>query len=619
MPATVVDVEPRVYSPRTGDRIRLVDAVENFLNRADRGVVVIEGHPLETTSAIHRLCAHFGDALAVGDGWSAEQIAVTANDMVVVLSTKLNARTIDLRLRLANWDQDDLTDYLLMHHRSSCGSILARVRGTPAIWRPTTSVGWRCALSALAFHPYLEGLADAIEQVIVARGLAHPMELAETARTSLYHSLAELEVSLNTSYKRSETPPPSVTNCLLLDTAYLNGMALRYWLDRLREKRIPSTFGLMQYGDLTDSLAELILKQKVDWRFLLDPYRGRTGYQPIVAALLARLDSKWRPDARQGWFFFKGANFAGVHWPDWKLTGTQETTIDLAGANFTDADLRSAQLKHVAMPNAKLHGVLLDRASLESVDCSGANFATARLNESKFNGVDAAGASFHLAVFERAELHIVNLMQADFSKAQLHHSSLKEVAFSNALFAEADFERSIFSRCALKQCDLRTVKLIGASFHRCQMSQCNLEEVEFPNGDFWQSNLSHAWLTGSVMPNAILRLANLSNAGLGDIEWEGADLREADFTNAAFHFGSTRSGLVDSPYPSHGTRTGFYTDEYFDQPFKSPEEIRKANLRGADLRGAKIKKADFYLVDLRDAKIDANQLPHLQRCGAILK
>ena len=87
------------------------------------------------------------------------------------------------------------------------------------------------------------------------------------------------------------------------------------------------------------------------------------------------------------------------------------------------------------------------------------------------------------------------------------------------------------------------------------------------------------------MPRADFRQAILRNAGLADVQWEMADLREADLRNCSFHMGSSRSGLVGSPYPSHGTRTGFYTDTVDEQYYKRPEEIRKANLCGADLRG----------------------------------
>jgi uncharacterized protein YjbI with pentapeptide repeats len=121
--------------------------------------------------------------------------------------------------------------------------------------------------------------------------------------------------------------------------------------------------------------------------------------------------------------------------------------------------------------------------------------------------------------------------------------------------------------------------------------------------DFAFADLTGALMTGSVMPKASFNRAKLKNAGLADIEWEGANLRGADLRGCAFHMGSSRSGKVGSPYPGHGSRTGFYTDAYEEQHFKAPKEIRKANLCGADLRGA---------------KYDARQAAHFRRCDAIL-
>jgi hypothetical protein len=83
--------------------------------------------------------------------------------------------------------------------------------------------------------------------------------------------------------------------------------------------------------------------------------------------------------------------------------------------------------------------------------------------------------------------------------------------------------------------------------------------------------------------------------------------------------GSSRSGLVGSPYPCHGSRTGFYTDAYDELHYKAPEEIRRANLCGADLRGADVRDVDFYLVDLRGARYDRHQAEHFRRCDAILE
>lgn len=76
---------------------------------------------------------------------------------------------------------------------------------------------------------------------------------------------------------------------------------------------------------------------------------------------------------------------------------------------------------------------------------------------------------------------------------------------------------------------------------------------------------------------------------------------------------------MHSDIPGEGSRTGFYTDEFNEQDYKPPEEIRKANLCGADLRGARINGVDFYLVDLRGAKYTQKQAEHFARCGAILR
>lgn len=112
--------------------------------------------------------------------------------------------------------------------------------------------------------------------------------------------------------------------------------------------------------------------------------------------------------------------------------------------------------------------------------------------------------------------------------------------------------------------------------------------------------------------------ARFRRAGLADIDWEGADLRSCDFTHAAFHMGSSRSGLVGSPIACEGSRTGFYTDDYQTQDYQPPEAIRKANLCGANLVGAKVTGTDWYLVDLRGAKYTTDQAEWFRKCGAIL-
>jgi uncharacterized protein YjbI with pentapeptide repeats len=130
--------------------------------------------------------------------------------------------------------------------------------------------------------------------------------------------------------------------------------------------------------------------------------------------------------------------------------------------------------------------------------------------------------------------------------------------------------------------------------------------------------LTLGMLTGACLAGSNLRKADLQKAGLAEIDLEGADLRGADLRGASFQLGSTRSGLVGSLIPCEGSKTGFYTDEREEQNYRRPEEIRKANLSYTDLRGAKIKGVDFYLVDVRGAKYTRRQGKYMKRCGAIM-
>ena len=189
---------------------------------------------------------------------------------------------------------------------------------------------------------------------------------------------------------------------------------------------------------------------------------------------------------------------------------------------------------------------------------------------------------------------------------------------ANASIDGADFSAADLRYANLSGLPLRTARFDGAVFARAYLLGCDMEGMGLPGADFTESRLRGALLTGSRMRGACFTRADLQGAGLAEVDWEEANLYGADLRNCTFHLGTSRSGLVGSPIASEGSRTGFYGDEFDQQTYRRPEEIRKANLCRADLRNARLDGTDFYLVDLRGARYTPEQFEHLRRCGAIL-
>lgn len=611
MTATHVDVEPRVFSPRTGDRLRLVDAVENLLLDRNRGILRLNGQRVEVIAAAERLCSAFGDQICDGTRWEEAQIALAASQRLVIVGELLQAGAA-ISLQLAPWEEDEILDYLLAHHRQNCNLLREKIQCSSNFWRPTTANGWRLALSALALNPACKTLKQAVEFVI-------DTHCASDARFQLSASrpqegLGGVAESIN---QLAEASPPTIPSLIWGDCAYSNCMQFRHWILCMREKRFPWNFRGLPIPALVDEIVLGIQEEQIDWRFLLEPRKFDASYQPLAATLICKLDSNWRPDAHC-WTLLGKGNFDGVDWSDLHFEGHLGFLMQFRSASFIRAKLQSAKLRRLGFQNAALMSADLRESIIEDCDLANAEFSNASLRETQWRAVNAPDASFRSADFTHATLDSCNLISANFASAELSSSILVRVELAHAIFYEATLKDALFKHCSFNQCDLTTAKLDGASFQECAMDRCKLEGVRADDVNFDKSDLSNAWLTGSVLKNASFRSARLRDAALGDIDWEGANLFGADLSGVSFHFGSTRSGLVGSPYPSHGTRTGFYTDDYFDQGFKSPEEIRSANLRGADLRKADLANSDFYLVDLRGAMIDEDALPHLRKCKAIL-
>jgi uncharacterized protein YjbI with pentapeptide repeats len=608
-------VRPRVVSPETGDLVLLEDEVAVWLEGPSRALRLVGGPGSGKTTALRHVLAVLGpreSLLLIDDaGFAPENVLLDLRRLIYTVPTGQPASE-DSTLQLASWSEDDLVEYCLMRHREKCGSIMTRIRALPDARRlHGVPQLWAMIIDAFAADETVSDWRSVI-RCEFSKQLTDPS--AERARDYCLNVLVDIEVNAHDAMLALSSQGWTLGRLpMLRHRAVQRLLAAERVLSVLEGGRKPDFLGGNWPADLIEEVSSPLTDSTPAWRRLVRVIaENQERYQSVAATLLHAADQGWQPPPRTRANLTR-AVLAGAVWPCIDLS-----KVRLASVDFSDADLNNARLD-----DAEAQKIVLSQASLRQASLRGANLRGALADDADLTEISAMSsiwqhASFRGAVLQGANFYRANMQHANFTDANLSAAAFVSAQLNDAKFDRANCTRADFRNAELKRVNLSSAILSEARFESANLEEANLERLHWPAAALQMAKLRRAYLTASIMPDAKLLGANLRAAGLADIDWEGADLRDADFSNCAFHLGSSRSGLVGSPIACEGSRTGFYTDDYVEQDFKSPEEIRKANLRGADLRGAIVDRADFYLVDLRGARYTATQADHFRRCGAIL-
>lgn len=611
-------VRPRVTARGSGEPMLLADAVEDFLEHHRQGVVQIVGGPGSgKTTALNYLLAIFPEKCTYLDDAIRDAIAGAGADSVTICTGKqpLQREAHEI-FTLAPWTRDDCVEYLLAADPAACGRVMERLRHDQQFLIPGVPELWSIILSELASNAEASSAKAALQHRLrhLLSDDALQRQLADCCIDLL--TGGDVEAAERTIGQCCRGNQWNVVYRLLRHEAVQVLIAASRIADQLRQNEACQALDRQLPGPLVQELGiaarDPALQRRLEGIIVRAP-----SSQPMAASILHAAGVGWKPtDFRH--YRFTGASLSRADWPG--LSFSRRTrTVHFENADLSDSNLSGCSLAHVSGLRAIFARAKLDKACLfefhgEQADFTGADLTGADLTSANLAGARLTAANAAGAVLRRTLLSGAHLAHVCFRNANLCEAMLVAATVTNGDFRDANLQAANLR--GLRLCD---AICDGAQFRTANLMECNLEYVVLPGACFTEANLDRAMLTGSRMPCASFQYASLRGAGLADVDWEGADLREADLRNAMFHLGSTRSGLVGSPYPCHGSRTGFYTDDFDDLGFRSPEEIRKANLRGADLRGAVLDGADFYLVDLREALYDARQARHLRLTGAILE
>lgn len=565
-------VRPRVHAAPGDTPLPLDQFIAPFVDGGRPALIHVCGGPGSgKSSALAYLRARFpGAAFEFHDTPLQPGDAIVPWPLIVVDAPTIRIHTslqpdpsILLSFELASWTQDDFIEYLLANHPTRCRSVMARLADVADL-DALEGIPELCtlALDAFAADESLRELATAFRRLLDAT-FAAPGEYARIAEVALDRFLTSGPLVDVRAHAQAPFP--------LLRHSYIRSLLAADSLVHQVESREPRLLRRHLPERLRRAAAPRLRASPTARAALIEALH-RIPQQPTAVTLLCTLDPQWSP-GNEPLAFLRDVNLPGVCW-----RGACMPRLEACNANFRGADFTGAIL----------------------------------------TGADFSGADLANATFENARLDGILLQRSSLTNTRFVRASLRSATFERARFPETDFSHADLGSAFCVACDFRGCTLDGASFQNARLPDSNFEGVSLIAPDFSAAFLSRSLFTGSRMPGVNFNGADLRNTGLADVDWPDADLRSANFHGATFHMGSSRSGLVCSPIASEGTRTGFYSDDYLDQTHKPPEEIRKANLCGADLRGAHVEDTDFYLVDLRDARYTEEQARHFANCGAIL-
>lgn len=595
----------------------LEEVVDGLLSEEAVGVVRIGGRAgsgKRTALASIVARAAWAERVVTLDRPERHQVLERCPDRLVIYTRAEPLALVHLaEYNLAPWDEDDRLEYLLARHPERCASVLTRVSasghieelmGSPELWCPV--------LDELAADERVVDVDAALSRVL-DRAFGDPQRAAR------------LRMACVRARTDGESLPPFGAEVLEEDERFARHAAVQ---DRLGAVQVTDD---LSHGELRRYLAKRFpsgllraTSQRIagdeEARSVLERLVEEGGnYGATAASLLNAADTGWVVSLLE------------------RLARASRPLPDLTGADLSGARAAGAQARGMVLDRARCAGGDWNDAQLDRVRAVEADFGVCLMRGVRMNGCMAQGASFEGADLRGASLvgsHLdgVVLRGARLDGADLSDSTLRGVQAEGARLCGAkladarlggahldgaDLRAASLVRASMRAVDLRRARLDGADLSEAMLAGANLEGLELPQARFAGVLARGAYFTGSVMSGADFQGADLRETGLAQVAWEGADLRGANLTDASFQLGSTRSGKLVG-YPSEGTRTGFYTDDYDDQNHKVPEEIRKANLVGADLRGAHVQGTDFYLVDLRGVRCSDKQREHFRRCGAIL-
>lgn len=217
----------------------------------------------------------------------------------------------------------------------------------------------------------------------------------------------------------------------------------------------------------------------------------RVSQDELVSAI--QQHALWYDDPSKGKrASFSDCDLSGLHFPDHGEEGFFNVEsldfLNLAGADFTNADLSYATGGNVSFKRCSLQNARLSFSTFLSP-----GFIGATLRQAKCDHVRWGSAEIHEPLDVAALMH-VDAGRSDFSNARIHGYFYCS-AFVGALMKGVDFSRSVFSG--------PESRIDYTSFYLADLTQAKFNQTDLRSVRFARANLEGADFSSSTMAGEV--------------------------------------------------------------------------------------------------------------------
>jgi fluoroquinolone resistance protein len=310
----------------------------------------------------------------------------------------------------------------------------------------------------------------------------------------------------------------------------------------------------------------------------------------------------------------------------WKLFGPplpEETLASVRAGVRIPGYLFRRPLSDLKLSDSDLSGVSLTLRRARDCSFSGSSFRQADLALCHFSRCRFAECDFSLADLSKSRFRKCALVKLDLSQAILGGTIFFLSSFRGTRFGcVGKGEEVRFKGSTLTDCSLEPLIPAGLFLEKCVLEAMSFQGLRPASFKGPRASFKHCDFSDFAAPKAQLAGAEFQGCLLSGASLRGADLREARFKSVSFQPGpASRAGLTPESsraFPLYGSQSGFYAQGLVEGVYGDPEEMRTADLRETDLRGAVFRDTDLFRVDLRRSRLDVDLLALARRMGAYL-